>query len=486
MTFSRTRTIFRFSLVAAGLNAGVAFAEDAEPGYPFPVGPVEMRATFDAGAGAMTMPNAQFGNGSNSRTGTRAGGRTWYEGFVKPGVEFKFDTDGTGELYGRASAIGAATRGQGDSQATSTTSDQPEHFSLEEAYAGWRMGPVDLSVGNQNFMVGDGFLIANGTLDGGGRGAYLLGPRAVFEKTAIARLDWEPVRVDVFHLSGSVDQTLMYGADNPDTRLYGANVEWFEPTEAGKGGRTYDQRKWYVGLTALKVYDADNAFSFRGSQGGTGAGANRDGLAAYSVRFGGSFIPTFDDFAMYGEWAVERNDDRSTGGTVRADAWHLQPQYKFSDLPWSPVVTARYAHFSGDDNTGYRRDKSWDPLFSDAGPRSGSWVQGLIYGNFVGSNSNLNAKYAAIEAAPIEDELKVGLAYYRFDFDKLAQAGAGSHHLMDEVNLYATWTTPVPGLTVSPGLGAGMAGSGQRQVLGLSNSADRTIWLGQVVLAYQF
>lgn len=477
---------FSLTLSAVLVAAGGVQADD-EPGKLLLDGPFEVRGTLDAAAGGLTMQNAQFGNGSNSRTGTRSGGRTWYEGFATPGLEFKWADEAVGEIYGRVSAVAAATRGQGDAQATSTTSDQPEHVALEDAYVGWRSGPFDFSVGNQPFLVGDGFLIANGTLDGGGRAAYLLGPRAAFEKTAIARLDLEPIRVDLFHLSGNVDQSLMYGADNPDTRLIGANIEWFEAVEPGKGGREFEQRKWYAGLTALKIYDADRAFSFAGSQGGGGAGANRDGLATYSLRVGGSFIPDLDDLALYSEWAIQRNDDSATGGTVRANAWHIQPQYKFSDMPWTPTLTARYAHFSGDKNTGDREDRSWDPLFSDAGPRGAqTWVQGLIYGNYVGSNSNLNSKFVGAEIVPIEETLKLGVAFFRHDYDHPSQASAISHHLMDELDLYAEWTTPISGLTVAPAFAAGQAGKGQRQALGLGADADRTIWLGQVMLNYKY
>jgi hypothetical protein len=473
--------------ILATTTVGTAIAGEDQPGVALPLGPLDLRATLDASAGAMALQNAQFGTGSTSRTGSPAGGRTWYEGTTTPGLEFKWTNDEIGQIYGRLSAVAAATRGQGDGSGTSSTSDQPEHVGLEDAYIGWRQGALDLSVGNQSFAVGDGFLIANGTMNGGGRAAYYLGPRTAFANTAIARFEAEPVRVDIFHLEGNVDQTLLYGGDNPDTRLYGANVEWFEPAEAGKGGRSFDDRKWYAGLTAVKVYQSDRAFSFAGSQGGAGTTSNRDGLQAYTARFGGSFIPDFDDFALYGEGGIERNDTAANGGTVRANAWHLQPQYRFSQMPWTPVVTARYAHFSGDGNGGDTVDRSWDPLFADAGPRGGgSWIQGLIYGNFIGYNSNLNTEHLAVELSPLPDELKTGLAFYRHNYDDPVQAGAQSKHLMDEIDLYAEWTSPIPGLTVSPAFAAGKAGAGQRQASGLANGADRTMWLSQIVLSYSF
>jgi len=389
-----SKSLLRSIFAAFALSvAGTAVAED-EPGIPFELGPVNFRATLDAAAAAYSVKNAQFGNGSTSRTSERAGGRTWFEGFVTPGLQFELPTDALGEVYGRISVSASATRGAGDAQATATTSDQPEHFGIEDAYLGWRSGAsfdlpnnlIDLSVGNQPFLVGDGFLIANGTLDGGGRATHVLGPRVAFERTAIARINTDPVRADLFHLQGGVDQVLMYGNDAPDTRLIGANIEWFGASDDA-GRFEYDKRDWYIGVTALRIYEADRLFSFAGARGGGDAAANRDGLNVFSARFGGRVIPELDDLALYGEWAIQRNSrGNGNGGSVRADAWHLQPEYRLADLPWTPVITARYAHFSGDPNTGDRVDESWDPLYSDAGPRgTTTWTQGFIYSQYVGA-----------------------------------------------------------------------------------------------------
>ena len=58
--------------------------------------------------------------------------------------------------------------------------------------------------------------------------------------------------------------------------------------------------------------------------------------------------------------------------------------------------------------------------------------------------------------------------------------------MMDEIDLFAEWQTPIPRLVLTPILGAGRAGSGQRQALGLTAADDRTIWLGQLTLSYSF
>ena len=471
-------------------------AADDEPGFKFNLAPVELRMTFDVASSFQSVQNAQHGIGSVGRDGVRRGGRQWSEFFFKPGLEFEWGSFDYGEAYGKASVVGTATRGAGEAGAASTTSDRPEHLAINDLAAGWRSGPLfdsvlppnglDVSFGNQEFAVGDGFLIVNGTLDGGGRAAYYLGPRNVFERTAIVRLNTEPVRADFFRLEAGVDQKLMHGGDNPVTKLHGVNLEWFASKGNDEGRREYDQRKWYVALTYIKVFAADVAFSFAGADGASLAG-NRDGLSVYSLRAGGAFLSSVPDLKLFGEWALERNSNGATGGSVRAGAWYAQPQYTFSQLPWKPSLTWRYAHFSGDADTTDTIDRSWDPLYSDAGARGATtWTQGQIFSQYVGANSNLDTHHLGLDIEPIADTLKAGFAYFHHDFDRPSQVGARSRRLMDEYDVWLEWTTPVAGVTVSPGLGLGRPGAGQKQALGTTDANNRTIWLGQLIMTYEF
>src|SRR3546814_19190422 len=96
-----------------------------------------------------------------------------------------------------------------------------------------------LSVGRQDFTIGDGFLIQDGTIEGQKRGATILSPRVAFDRTAILRLNTAPVRADVFHLEGTVNQDRMRGGDAAATKLYGANVGWFGSTDGDQGRFEY-------------------------------------------------------------------------------------------------------------------------------------------------------------------------------------------------------------------------------------------------------
>jgi hypothetical protein len=473
------------ALVAVGAPA---LADEEETGLTYTVGDLRIGLSFEAGLGFFTVPNAQNGAGSFSANGTRAGGRSWSEGFVMPGADLSYGL-GAGNVYGGLKVIGMATRGAGDAALESATSDRPESLGIEELKLGWKSGSsfsslgedaIDLSVGRQAFTVGDGFLILEGTANGGRRGAQVIGPRGAFDRTAILRLNTEPVRADIFHLESVTDQNFMHGDDAPKTQLYGGNIEWFGSSEKDAGRFEYEKRAWYVGATVLHLYDADRNLA-----------PERDGMNVYAIRTGGAIFSQFSealkDFALFSEYAIERNDD--SGSRLRANAWYIEPQYTFSTLPWQPSIAYRYAHFSGDSNTGDDTSKSWDPLFTGGGPRGfATWDQGEIFAQYVGENSNLNTHMVHLRVRPTDD-LAIGAVYYRHRYDEPAQAGVSSSKLMNELDLYTEWETPVPGLGVAVVLGAARAGSGREEELAATagtSPADRTTYLGALMLSYSF
>ncbi len=483
----------RLLCTAAALFAFVALPVHAEDdhdkrGLTHSIGDLDLTLTLDAGFGLFSVANAQHGLGSLSyRSDERAGGRAWSEGFIAPGLAADWHA-GDSSVYGGFKLLGSATRGQGDAQRNSSTSDQPEALGVEDAYLGWKSGltfaslgedAIDISAGRQPFSVGDGFLLVDGTAEGQRRAAYVMGPRASFDRTAILKLNTEPVRADLFHLEGNVDQRFMRAGDAAATSLYGGNIEWFASSHKDHGRFEYEERQWYVGFTALTVYEAD-----------TGVSANRDGLDVYALRAGGALLSSlgeaFRDFALYSELGLQRNDE--TGRKSRAQAWYVEPQYSFSGLPWTPRVSYRYAHFSGDNNSNDGRNTAWDSLYTGGGARGfGTWDLGEIYTRYTpGGNSNLNSHMTHVALQPME-ELAVGALFYRHFYDKPDTAnGVTSDDLLTELNVYAQWDTPVPGLSVTSILGAAKAGDGRRQALGSTDANDRKTYLGQIVFGYSF
>lgn len=469
---------------------------DEERGASLQFGRATINFSFDAGFGAFSATNTGFGLGSTSidASGQRKGTRQWIEGFVHPILKGEYAIEDGGTAYGVFSVIGAATGGDGDAALVSTTADHPQRVLIEDAAIGWKSAAlfpqlgsdaVDFSIGNQSFSIGDGFIVFDGTADGGRRAMYVLGHRTAFERTAILSINTEPVRADVFHLESVTDQALMRGADGPHSELVGANVEWFESSRGSRGRFDYAERKRYAGLTALYFTAADSSGNLSFASGGDGSalGANRDGLMVGTARFGGTLLPQLPRFALYGEYGIQRNDKALH--RVRADAWYIEPQYVLP-LPWSPRVSYRYAHFSGDGNPNDQTDRSWDPLFPDTGPRStGTWTLGEIYGRYSGfANSNLNAHQVHIRAKPV-DEWLVGVQLYHLDFANPAQtAGVTAVGIMNEVDIYARWTPPVDGLQIMPLVAAARPREGLKQALGAG--ADKTFWLSEVIARYKF
>ena len=471
---------------------------DEERGISYRAGAATINFSFDAGFGAFSATNTGFGLGSTSidATGPRKGTRQWLEGFAHPILKGEYALEDAGTAYAVFSVIGAATRGDGDAASPSTTADHPQRLLIEDAAVGWKSGTLfprlgsdafDLSVGNQSFSIGDGFIVYDGTADGGRRAMYVLGHRTAFERTAILSINTEPVRADIFHLESVTDQALMRGTDGPHSEFVGANVEWFESSRGSRGRFDYSERKRYAGLTALYFTAADSSGGLSFASGGNGSalGANRDGLKVGTARFGGAVLPALPHFALYGEYGIQRND--TALHRVRADAWYIEPQYVLP-LPWSPRVSYRYAHFSGDGNPGDHMDRSWDPLFPDTGPRSnGTWTLGEIYGRYSGfANSNLNAHEVQVRAKPSAAWL-VGVIAYHLDFAEPGQtAGVTAAGIMDEVDVYARWTPPVQGLQIMPLVAAARPRAGLRQALGTTDANDRTFWLSEVIARYKF
>ncbi|MGE5517139.1 MAG: alginate export family protein [Bacteroidota bacterium] len=464
-------------------------------------------AAVTLGVAAFASPNAQFGSGINSPTA--AGGaatRTtsnpqWVEAFVKPELKAAYATSGAGTVYGAVSAVGALTRGDGDANYVSATYGNPERIAIEDAYLGWKSGTlfssfgedaIDLSGGRQSFKIADGFLVADGTADVGERASYWSFPRSAFKQTAIARVNTDPVRADVFMLKNDSSLSNTSSLDQPSTTLYGANVEWFQSAEGKDGRATYDNRLRYVGATFMRVYDALNDGNFSFTTGAPASvtntlSANRDGLNIYSVHGGGSPIPGFEDFSLYGQYVLERNEDANR--KVNANAWYLEPGYTFSQLPWTPKVAYRYSHFSGDGNPTDTTDKSYDPMFYSSVRGYGSSLQGEIVGQYMIFNSNVNVNMLNFSVKPI-DPLKLSLIAYRFDWAEQSQfTNVTSSHAADEIDFIAEYTVS-DNVSLAGTLAAAKAGDGGQQFLrnqqGSTDRTDQTWYLGEVSVVIKF
>src|SRR5215470_18242677 len=188
-----------FAVMAMGIGTGQAhqmlYDQD---GYRLAVG-------IEAGLGGFLVGNVDTAAGNINTDAPLEGPfppsvrrttRDWFEGFGKPFAELETPLFGFGHSYALVSMVGALTRGNGDAlsslapqAARSTTSDAPQHAALEDAVIGWHSGSlfaaslgedaIELSGGRQSFVLGDAFLIGSGVVNGFGRAALYLQPRAL-------------------------------------------------------------------------------------------------------------------------------------------------------------------------------------------------------------------------------------------------------------------------------------------------------------------
>jgi hypothetical protein len=509
-----------------------------QDGYRLAVG-------IEAGLGGFVVGNVDTGAGNVNTNAPFEGPfpaserritRGWFEGFAKPFVELETPFFDFGHTYALVSVVGALTRGSGDATsslapqgARSTTSDAPQHAALEDAVVGWHSGnlfadslgedAIELSGGRQSFVLGDAFLIGAGVVNGFGRAAFYLQPRASYDNAAILKLNLSPVRAKLFNLSNRVDQDLMQGFDQPKSRFFGLDIALFESGEPEARPRAAGEKQaptaaqavqttrvkkevpdlWSAGFNFLHFYEADStAGTFSYPVGETSPAlslfGNRKGLNVYSGYLAGSLFKFDPNILLYSQFALERND--AVDRRVSAAAWYVEPAYRFSTLPWTPQLNLRYAHFGGDPNPNNRVKQTYDPLFTTQGDRGFScWFLGEIFGQYISPNSNLNVAVAHLKFSPL-DTLDAGIIYYNFHFDQTAQFNnplVTSKNAAQELDFYSVWSATewltVSGVVAFAVPGAGLKQAAQSFVIDnglLGRSVGRTMTLAEVFVSIKY
>ena len=437
--------------------AGMAFGQDAPA--PPPQQDTEKRSTglprrvswtfnFDAGVGSFSFFNSLFTNPRDEPTGDLSD--NWLEGYVKPSLSGSFTLGNGSVVHGAASAVGERTYGG----APSLVGEDFSSFGPDDLWVGWRSGSafanlgndaLSFTVGRARYQLGHGFLLYDGTGEGGSRGGYWTNARKAFEFASIVTFAPGPHKVEAFYLDKDEVPESESGS-----RLWGANYEF------AVGASTFGVT--YMGWAA----HADMELG-------------RDGLDVFNARAYATPIPAHPPLTVEAEYVYESNGDALT-----STAWALQGAYEFSAAAWTPKVSYRYAFFEGDDPE-TNANEAFDPLFlgfSDWG----TWWQGEIAGEYFLSNSNLKSHQVRVHAAPHES-LGAGLIFYRFLADQPVSYGEGvtSNDIAFEINAYADWKLN-QNFTVS--LVGGFANPGEA----VRQASDRTanFGLGMLYLAYSF
>jgi len=358
---------------------------------------VTLDFNFEAAAIYTKSDNTYFGAGQG---GTAKKDIYWTEYYMKPSLNSTYALGNSDSLYACFTAVGEATRGDGDIN----SSDNGDDIEIDKAYVGWKSGKIfsqedlfDLSVGRQEFLVGRGFIMKK--QGGDDPSAYWLGPNAHFDNTAIARINFKPIRADFAWVDTNDESS--------DTQSFGVNVEYFNDKFAALNQAT---------LAVAYFNTSESDYS------------GWDGLDLYNLRtnFAPLAVAGMNDLYVSAEYVKQENN-----GTyeVDADAYFGEVGYNFSKLPWTPKLFYRYAHFSGDDASTAEVDESYQYYF-EGGTGWGTWYTEIL-GDYYGFN-NENQHQIQLEVHPV-DSITAGLIYYTMESDE------GGDKIGDEINIYADY-----------------------------------------------
>lgn len=366
----------------------------------------------------------------------------YFEGFLKPNLNFTWDMPTEGTIYGKVSGVFVGQAGDGD---PAGYTDSNSDVGLEELYLGWRGQYLDVRAGRTEFAIGDQFLIGDCHFDADtpavGRteeltdGSYWVAPYKACDSSVIVSANngaaW---RADAFYIQGDGHQSY--------TRLGGLNVEYLLG-DAGADGK--------FGLMLATVPSSSLG--------------SRQGMEILDFRANGIAIPMVPGLKLHGEVVGEfgENDD---GADTEAMAYYGEAEYNFANVTWTPTIAYRYGHWDGDDPS-TAENELFDSLFYYAGPRGwGTWYQGEIAGEYQLFNQNQDTHMVKLQVHPLETVSITGLYFnHSLAEDNYYGTPVTDDGWMDEFNLVAEWF-PNSNVYVAGVLGYGLAGDAYEEIYG--------------------
>jgi hypothetical protein len=328
----------------------------------------------------------------------------WLELGFEPQLSLETPLGG-GTFFGKLSGVYTSTFGD-DASGLTIGLDDTDELTLEQGNIGWKISDLfsgleddtfSITIGNQDYLIGTGLLIADGSGDGAERGGWYLGMRKVFKNSAIARLASKELLAEAFYLENQPREGGIEGD------VAGGNLEYHFGEKLTLGGT-------YL-LVDANIPDVDK-------------------LDVYSGR--ASWMP-LTGLTLSGEYAYQKSDQ------IEADGWYAQAAYEAKDLSWSPAFSYRYATFTGDDPSTPDRNENFRSIaygYTDYG----SWYQGEITGNYPLGNNNLSSHLLRAKMQPSE-KVTLNLMYYNFSLDEPSalDSGVTSDDWGDEVDFIVDW-----------------------------------------------
>lgn len=397
----------------------------------------------------------------------------YWEHTVEPNIKGVFNLPEGSQLYSGFSMIYSAMLGHDPSGITyrgspkTTTKedfapypDFKEYMMKEEMYLGWRSGKwldqwgenaIDLSVGSQDYKLGTGLLLANGTDDGGFRGSYWIGSRTVFVNTMIVRINSNNYKLEGFYLE-----------NNP---------------------RNPDNRKRYTGMNVEYNYHDIANFAFSYINDDDYSGSLIAETNAYDARIDFKPLPkALPNLSIMTEYVYQKNNKLTDPdplspilylygdmGKKTVSGGFGQIEYKFAQLPCQPALSYRYAIM----------EKGFD--FMNYGFKTwGTWFQGEINGEFITDNTDLITHTTRFVITPIEG-VTTNLVYLNYSFADPKVWHIDSAYFGNEVDLITDWAVN-DSIDLAAGIETFLPGLGGKQVYG-----GNQMWVqGMVYASFKF
>lgn len=373
-----------------------------------------LRATLKAEMAYFAQDNSWFGE---ARENLGEASNSWWETAITPGLNGSYFLGNGSEFFGVLNSVSTSTKdidAAGSNVGYGDTSDTW----VNEAYLGWRSGTLfnelgkdflSLSFGRQQYVAGTGFLFYSQGSNGGKRGGFWLGDRKAADLSGLVTIKYGNLQTDLVYMEA--DDQDSDNDPNNNTKVGGVTLDYSLGDLGGIGGGYYS-----VSAEAKP----------------------RDGMDILDVRFSltpfKKFMPgsALESFTFDGEYVDEDNGD-----ALQASAWYLSGEYSWDDASWQPSLTYRYSTFDGD-NPNSEKSENFDPLFYGFYDW-GYWFQGEILGEYMLSNSNLNASMIRLSADPTSS-IHVNLFYYDFELDNAAGFGVQSDKFGDEWDITVDWS----------------------------------------------
>lgn len=277
----------------------------------------------------------------------------WVEGFTMGGLYgiMRIIPKWNFHIYGGVSYILSFSTGR-----ELFTDKSRFHGETEDAFAGFIGGKrldsgheysYSMLYGRKQFILGNGWLIINTSMNGQERAALQINPRWAAKSLFLTTLRWDKMILQAFQLRPNELPIF-----NSHTILNGLNFEFNNNSHIQLGASVLHSPR-----SDVKYYLPD------------GGVLTRKGLWVYNLRIYGN-SPAGESGLFY---KTEGGYQTNSNYKMRAYAWYAQLGWNFARTAGSPALSYRFAYFSGD-NPKTRAYERWDALYT--GGTGDQWVQG--------------------------------------------------------------------------------------------------------------